>query len=65
MCCLLSLTRGVPPAIGQMTSLKSLDMSFNKLFVLLPSIGNLKQVETINLGYNVLESLPREIGAPP
>ncbi|MBF0430116.1 MAG: hypothetical protein HQK83_02470 [Fibrobacteria bacterium] len=52
----------LPPQIGRLRALQSLDLSRNKLSTLPGSIGDLKQLVSLNLSYNDLKELPPEIG---
>ena len=52
----------LPPEIGNLVGLKSLDLSINRLTALPPEIGNLVGLETLNITYNRLTALPPEIG---
>ena len=52
----------LPPEIGQLTSLKTLDLYNNKLTSLPPEIGQLTSLEDLNIECNEATSLPPEIG---
>ena len=52
----------LPPEIGQLLNLKSLDLSWNQLSSIPPEIGQLASLEVLNLRKNELSSLPSEIG---
>jgi len=51
----------LPESIGNLTSLKKLDLGFNKLTSLPTSIGNLTQLKQLYLYWNRLTSLPESI----
>jgi len=55
------LTGAVPAAIGQLTSLKELDLSGNQLTSLPAEIGQLTSLRELHLRENELTSLPAEI----
>ncbi|MFA6159289.1 MAG: leucine-rich repeat domain-containing protein [Candidatus Paceibacterota bacterium] len=57
--CLLT---GVPPSIGQLSSLVWLDLDHNQLTSLPPEIGLLSSLLELWLSHNQLTSLPPEIG---
>lgn len=48
--------------IGQLTSLKTLNLKNNKLVILPPEIGQLTKLKILNLQNNELTWLPSEIG---
>jgi Leucine-rich repeat (LRR) protein len=52
----------LPPGIGNLTQLESLNLAGNRLAELPTEIGNLTQLESLNLALNRLTSLPPEIG---
>jgi internalin A len=52
----------LPPEIGKLQSLRSLDLSANQLRNLPPEIGQLSALQSLDLRYNQLSSLPPEIG---
>jgi internalin A len=60
------LKHSVPPEwiewIGQLSHLRSLDLSFNQLSALPAWIGRLSQLERLNLCFNQLSALPDVIG---
>ncbi|WP_228041486.1 leucine-rich repeat domain-containing protein, partial [Planktothrix mougeotii] len=56
-----SLTE-LPPEIGQLHSLQTLDLRDNSLTELPPEIGQLHSLQTLNLMGNSLTELPPEIG---
>jgi leucine-rich repeat protein SHOC2 len=56
------LTGAVPAEIGQLTSLRELDLYGNKLTSLPAEIGQLTSLRKLNLSGNQLTSLPAEIG---
>ncbi|XP_059157826.1 malignant fibrous histiocytoma-amplified sequence 1 homolog isoform X2 [Physella acuta] len=51
----------VPPAIFKISSLKVLDLSRNKVNILLPDIGQLKQLTKLSLQQTNITSLPPEL----
>ena len=57
----LKLTK-LPEALGQLTQLKFLDLSFNQLTELPEFIGELHRLETIQVFDNQLEVLPDSLG---
>jgi Leucine-rich repeat (LRR) protein len=57
----LGLTR-LPPEIGQLSELNSLQLYNNKLTTLPPEIGNLTALSDLNLFKNRFTELPTEIG---
>jgi GTPase SAR1 family protein len=50
----------LPPEIGLLSQLRSLDISWNKLTVLPPEIGRLTQLTELSLSLNQLTALPPE-----
>jgi hypothetical protein len=52
----------LPPQIGNLGNLKSLNLSSNELSGLPKEIGQLKNLTNLNLPYNQLVNLPKEIG---
>jgi Leucine-rich repeat (LRR) protein len=52
----------LPPEIGQLTALETLQLSHNQLTSIPPEIGQLTALELLHLEYNQLTSLPAEIG---
>ncbi|WP_107666955.1 leucine-rich repeat domain-containing protein, partial [Cyanothece sp. BG0011] len=52
----------LPPEIGQLTNLTSLNLSFNQLTDLPPEIGQLTNLTSLDLSFNQLTDLPPEIG---
>lgn len=48
--------------IGLLTTLKTLDLSFNEISRLPPEIKNLKALEKLDLSYNSIDSLSPQIG---
>lgn len=52
----------LPPEIGQLTHLRSLDIGHNALTTLPSEIGNLTQLVVLHAMDNALTSLPAEIG---
>jgi len=52
----------LPEEIGELDSLKELNLSFNNLKHLPASIGQLHQLEFLDVQYNYLEELPASIG---
>jgi internalin A len=52
----------LPPEIGQLTKLETLNLDGNQLTALPPKIGQLTKLETLSLGGNQLTALPPEIG---
>ena len=53
----------IPPLIGNLTSLKTLDLSNNHLTELPELIGSLTSLKTLNLSFNKLTELPESIGS--
>jgi len=53
--------RSLPESIGNITSLKALNLSFNKLEILPESIGDLTSLKELDLNYNKLTNLPASI----
>jgi hypothetical protein len=53
----------VPDAIGALTNLKELDLSWNKIASLPASIGRLAALETLYLHNNILTAVPASIGS--
>ena len=58
------LTGAIPPEIGYLTNLKSLDLSSNELHGVIPrELGNLTRLETLDLRSNKLSGrIPLELG---
>ena len=54
--------RHIPMTVWLCVSLESLDISRNKLSLLVPDVGNLNALESINLSQCNLTTLPGEIG---
>ena len=52
----------LPPEIGQLTSLQTLNLDGNQLTALPPEIGQLTSLQTLGLDGNQLTALPPEIG---
>jgi internalin A len=52
----------IPPEIGKLTSLITLDLSNNELKKLPKEIGRLTKLNILNIGNNEIETLPSEIG---
>ncbi|MBI3822971.1 MAG: TIR domain-containing protein [Planctomycetes bacterium] len=52
----------VPPEIGQLTALLTLELYSNQLTWLPPEIGQLKALKILHLGYNCFTVLPPQIG---
>lgn len=52
----------LPPEIGKLTALRTLDLQDNHLMILPKEIGQLKELITLWLGDNRLTILPKEIG---
>lgn len=52
----------LPPEIGRLTSLQTLNLSGNQLTTLPPEIGRLTSLQTLNLEDNWLTALPSQIG---
>jgi len=52
----------LPESIGQLKSLKKLNLDHNKLSTLPESIGNLTSLQNLNLSYNQLSTLPESLG---
>jgi Leucine-rich repeat (LRR) protein len=57
----LGLTE-LPPEIGSLRSLETLNLENNQLTTLPPEIGNLSNLIALELSFNQLTSLPPEIG---
>jgi internalin A len=55
----------LPPEIGQLTSLQSLDLSGNQLAALPPEISQLTHLQRLNLWFNRLTALPSELWCLP
>ena len=58
----LGLTGAVPAEIGQLTSLRQLNLDGNQLTSLPAEIGQLTSLTRLDLHGNQLTSLPAEIG---
>ncbi|KAL8486006.1 hypothetical protein ACS0TY_028060 [Phlomoides rotata] len=60
-----ALGGAIPPHVGNLTSLRSLDVSFNNFTGTIPSeLSNLRRLEEINVGYNDLGGdIPSGLGA--
>jgi hypothetical protein len=52
----------LPPEVGQLTQLQSLNLAGNRLSESPPEIGQLTQLQSLNLAGNRLTELPPEIG---
>ncbi|XP_056464268.1 leucine-rich repeat-containing protein 28 [Gadus chalcogrammus] len=52
----------VPEDIGELSRLRSLDLSDNALLFLCPEIGRLRSLRHLRLANNQLEALPSEVG---
>lgn len=52
----------LPESIGQLESLKTLDLYMNKLKTLPETVGNLQSIQTLYLSVNQLKTLPKSIG---
>ena len=52
----------LPETLGQLTQLKSLDLSGNQLEALPESLGQLTQLQWLHLGENQLTALPESLG---
>lgn len=52
----------VPEAIGQLSRLRSLDLSDNALQIICPEIGRLRSLRHLRLANNQLQTLPSELG---
>jgi Leucine-rich repeat (LRR) protein len=50
--------RELPPEIGQLVQLKSLNLAYNKLKKLPESLGNLAHLQQLDLGTNLLKEIP-------
>jgi hypothetical protein len=59
---LQSITNSVPPCIGQFDSLKSLNLSANRLFSLPESLCDIASLTDLNVASNLLRSLPDRLG---
>lgn len=57
-----NLYGSVPPALGQLTQLHSLNLDDNAITALPASIGQLQQLTRLQLDNNALTALPEEIG---
>jgi Leucine-rich repeat (LRR) protein len=55
------LLTALPPEIGNLTQLQTLNLYNNQLRALPPEIVNLTQLQTLDLSTNMLESVPPEI----
>lgn len=53
----------IPSEIGQLTGLRKLWASNNRIAALPPEVGQLQELEILVLGNNQLDSLPAEIGS--
>ena len=51
----------VTPGIGDLSLLRWLNLSYNKIRVLPPSVGKLRNLERLHVNNNVIEELPLEI----
>ena len=52
----------LPPEIGQLLNLQSLNLSSNQLSELPPEIGQLAKLQSLDFSFNHLSELPSEIG---
>ncbi|MEM6715467.1 MAG: COR domain-containing protein [Cyanobacteria bacterium P01_C01_bin.147] len=52
----------LPDSLGQLTQLRSLNLSENQLTALPESLGQLTQLRSLNLSYNQLTALPESMG---
>jgi len=52
----------LPPELGQLTNLRTLNVTFNSLTGLPPELGQLANLQTLDLSDNNLEGLPSELG---
>ncbi|MBI5715702.1 MAG: leucine-rich repeat domain-containing protein [Chloroflexi bacterium] len=52
----------LPEALGQLTQLQSLNLSYNQLTTLPEWLGQLTQLRSLDISYNRLTALPRSIG---
>ncbi|KAI9594591.1 hypothetical protein BDF19DRAFT_343210, partial [Syncephalis fuscata] len=60
LCC--NQLRSLPPEIGHLTGLRTLDLSGNQLRRLPETIGHLTQLTVLRVSRNRLQALPRSIG---
>lgn len=58
----LDLT-SLPPEIGELTALTTLELNYNQLTTLPPEIGKLTALTTLELNYNQLAALPPDVGS--
>jgi Leucine-rich repeat (LRR) protein len=52
----------IPPQIGQLSNMHTLNVSYNGIRILPPEIGQLGNLQVLNLSFNHLTILPPEIG---
>ena len=59
---ILYQNRHLPPTIGKLTKLVTLDMSYNQLERLPEEIGSCSRLSSVDLQHNKLTCLPETIG---
>ena len=57
-----NMLSSVPRIIGSFYQLTLLDLSYNKIVTVDPSIGNLRNLRQLHLQHNLIEIIPEEIG---
>jgi Leucine-rich repeat (LRR) protein len=58
----LNLSGNLPPEMGNLSSLRYLNLTANQITSIPPELGNLSSLQELDLGYNRLTGLPLELG---